>query len=169
MSSRDLETSKPELTLDVRPPIEAASPLQTGLGLSRRSFLLGAAGLFLAPKALARTSPLQRKIRDVEVTPQGVTVTMELENAPFPHKSAGYRDATVIAYIPSYFRVKRDQRVDMLVHFHGYRDTAAQAMKRHQLREQLFESKQNAIILFPQGPVRTNDMAGGKLEEKMGC
>jgi hypothetical protein len=41
-------------------------------------------------------------------------------------------------------------------------------MKRHQLREQLFDSKQNAIIVCPQGPVRAEDMNGGKLDEKNG-
>lgn len=132
---------------------------------------MGAMGLILAPNlawARRREPPANKKIRDVEVTRRGVTVQMELETAPFPHKSAPYKDSTVYAYIPSHYRVKSDYRLDVVVHFHGYRDTALDAMKRHQLREQLFDSKQNAIMIFPQGPVKAEDMAGGKLDEKDG-
>lgn len=137
---------------------------------SRRSFLVGAAGLVLLTGRAARAaSPAtSKKIRDVEVGKRGVTVTMELEAAPFPARGARYKDAAVIAFVPHHFRVKRDYRVDVIVHFHGYRDTAAEAMKRHQLREQLYDSKQNAIIVFPQGPVNAEDMSGGKLDEPGG-
>jgi hypothetical protein len=136
--------------------------------MGRRSFLATAAGLVLLAKpALARTSA-NKKIRDVEVGRRGVTIEMELEAAPFPHKTASYKDSTVYAFIPKHFRVKSDYRVDVVVHFHGYRDTALDAMKRHQLREQLYDSKQNAIIIFPQGPVKAEDMNGGKLDEPDG-
>lgn len=139
---------------------------------SRRSFLVTSAGLVLATAAASSGARAARrrdkKIRDVEVGKRGVTITMELETAPFPAKNARYKDPTVIAFIPHHFRVKRDYRVDCVMHFHGYRDTAAEAMKRHQLREQLFDSKQNAIMIFPQGPVNAEDMSGGKLDDKNG-
>ncbi|MFO0750747.1 MAG: hypothetical protein U1F43_34520 [Myxococcota bacterium] len=142
---------------------------------SRRRFLLtsaglvlaGAAGLALPRRALAAT-PAKSKIRDISVGPKGTTITMDLETAPFPCHGSPYKDPTVIAFVPKYFRVSSDERIDVIVHFHGYRDTAEDAMKRHQLREQLFASKQNAIIVFPQGPVRAEDMAGGKLDAQDG-
>ena len=132
---------------------------------SRRSFLASAAGLvLLAGRARARGPGKPKKIRDVEVGRRGVTVTMDLVTAPFPAPGSRYADPTVIAFVPNHFRVRSDYRVDVVVHFHGYRDTAAEAMKRHQLREQLFDSKQNAIMIFPQGPVNAEDMAGDKLD-----
>lgn len=141
----------------------------------RRSFLLGATGLVAGAALMGSLRPGRaaapagrKKIRDVEVGKRGVTVTMELEAAPFPAKGSRYKDATVIAFVPKHFRVASDMRIDAIVHFHGYRDTAAEAMKRHQLREQLYDSKQNAIIVFPQGPVNAEDMAGGKLDEPDG-
>lgn len=142
--------------------------------LTRRGFLGAAAGLVAGAGLVAVTSPRVRaaappsKIRDVQVGPKGTTITMDLETAPFPHRLHRYKDPTVIAFVPKYFRVTKEMRIDLIVHFHGYRDTAEDAMKRHQLREQLFESKQNAIIVFPQGPVRAEDMAGGKLDDKDG-
>ena len=138
---------------------------------SRRRFLAGAAGLVLvagAGTSVRAASPKPKKIRDVEVGKRGVTVTMDLESAPFPWKGSRYKDPTVIVFVPHHFRVKSDYRIDALVHFHGYRDTAAEAMKRHQLREQLYDSKQNAIMVFPQGPVNSEDMGGGKLDEQDG-
>ncbi|MBL8787478.1 MAG: hypothetical protein JNJ59_21420 [Deltaproteobacteria bacterium] len=141
--------------------------LWTGAGLVLAAAWVGGRG-FLASGARAAAPGAKQKIRDVEVTKRGVTVVMDLETAPFPHKSAGYKDPTVIAYIPAHFRVKKDMRIDTVVHFHGYRDTALEAMKRHQLREQLYDSKQNAIMVFPQGPVKSEDMAGGKLDEQDG-
>ena len=144
---------------------------------SRRRFLLTAAGgLALGAAALGSVTRSARaaapvkpsKIRDVEVTKLGTTITMDLESAPFPAKGSSYKDPTVIVFVPRYFRVHSDMRVDTLVHFHGYRDTAEEAMKRHQLREQLVASKQNAILVFPQGPVRSEDMSGGKLDEPGG-
>ena len=140
--------------------------------LSRRSFLFASAGLVLAgglvSSVRAAKPPAKKKIRDVEVGKRGVTITMDLEMAPFPAKNSRYKDPTVIAFVPNHFRVRADQRIDTIVHFHGYRDTAAEAMKRHQLREQLHDSKQNAIIVFPQGPVNAEDMACGKLDEPDG-
>ena len=138
--------------------------------LSRRDLLAaGAAALaasILAPGAAHARPP--SKIRDIEVGKRGTTVWLDLESAPFPHKNRPWTDPTVIVFIPSYYRVRSDYRIDTIVHFHGYRDTAEAAMTRHQLREQLADSKQNAIIVFPQGPVKAESMDFGKLEEPRG-
>jgi hypothetical protein len=154
-----------------RPAEPEPGPADAG----RRAFL-GKAGLvggaLLAAPLLSRPAFAAKKdshkIRDIERGKLGTTITMELEMAPFPHRSSPYRDATVIVFVPHHFRVRSDYRVDTLVHFHGYRDTARDAMLRHQLREQFEASKQNAIAIFPQGPVRADDMDGGKLDEEGG-
>jgi hypothetical protein len=149
-------------------------------GLSRRA-LLGAAlaglGALVVGPAVANAAPAKKakqdpralKVRDIETQKGlGYTLTLELAHAPFPHKSARYKDATVIVFVPHYYRIRAGLKVDALVHFHGYRDTAREAMLRHQMREQLVASGQNAIAIFPQGPVRAEDMSGGKLDEPGG-
>jgi hypothetical protein len=83
----------------------------------------------------------------------------------FPAPGSRYRDATTIVFVPSHFRVLDDQKVDAVVHFHGHRTTAADSMVKHQLREQLDDSRQNAILVMPQGPVRRSDSSGGKLDK----
>ena len=80
---------------------------------------------------------------------RGVTATLELEHAPFPASGGGYADPTVIVFIPHHHRVARDSTVSTVVHFHGHNTTAERAIIAHQLREQLFESKQNAILVVP--------------------
>lgn len=94
----------------------------------------------------------------------GTTVTLELEHAPFPAAGFAYRDATVIAFVPRHFRASRDGSVSVIVHFHGHSTTAERATNAHQLREQLFDSKQNAILLVPEIAVMAPDSAAGKLE-----
>jgi hypothetical protein len=89
---------------------------------------------------------------------------MELEHAPFPAAGSAYRDATVLAFVPRHFRPSRDGCVSVVVHFHGHNTTAERAMNAHQLREQLFDSKQNAILLVPEIAVMAPDSAAGKLE-----
>jgi hypothetical protein len=108
------------------------------------------------------------RIRAVTRDARGVTIEMELSHAPFPAPGAAYKDATVIAFVPNHFRASGDGRVSVLVHFHGHNSNAPAAMAAHQLREQLHESKQNAILLVPQGPVQSADSSCGKLESDMG-
>ncbi len=110
----------------------------------------------------------QSRIRAVSRDARGVTIEMELAHAPFPCAGYAYKDATVIAFVPNHFRASHDLRVSMLVHFHGHTSTAPTAMAVHELREQLYESKQNAILLVPQGPVLSADSSCGKLEENLG-
>ena len=95
---------------------------------------------------------------------RGVTATLELEHAPFPSGGGGYADPTVLVFIPHHHRAARDTTVSTVVHFHGHNTTAERAITTHQLREQLFESKQNAILVVPQLAVMAPDSAVGKLE-----
>jgi hypothetical protein len=113
-----------------------------------------------APPPVAGTSRVVRVATDA----RGVTVTLELEHAPFPASGGGYADPTVLVFIPFHYRVARDASVSTVVHFHGHNSTAERAMVAHQLREQLYESKQNAILVVPQLAVNAADSACGKLE-----
>lgn len=127
--------------------------------------MLGAAStltsLTATRNAVAAPSP---RVRNVERSEAGTTFTLDLEHAPFPHPSAGYQDRTVIAFVPSAFRVERGGRVPMLVHFHGHNTSVDKALVSHQLREQLVDSRQNAILVVPQGPMNAADSSCGKLE-----
>lgn len=115
-------------------------------------------GLPPAPaKAGSRVVKIARDAR-------GVTATLELSHAPFPASGGGYADPTVLVFIPHHHRVARDKSVSTVVHFHGHRTTAERAITAHQLREQLFESKQNAILVVPQLAVMAPDSSAGKLE-----
>ncbi len=142
-----------------------ASHLRT----TRRSVLLAAAGLgllaFSRPsRAEASTSRVVRTSSDA----RGVTVTLELEHAPFPAAGSFHRDATVFVFVPHHYRPSTDGSVAMVVHFHGHNTTAERAILAHQLREQLYESKQNAILVVPQMAVLAPDSNAGKLEQPGG-
>lgn len=145
------------------------------MGLTVKPWLLGVLlGLCLVLGfGGTRAASARSKVRDIEKTRQGrkwigTTLWLDLENAPFPHGGSAHSDPTVIVFVPRGFAVHRDMKIDAWLHFHGHRDTAERAMKRHQLREQLYESKQNAILILPQGPVLSESSDGGKLDEKRG-
>ncbi len=136
------------------------------LRISRRAILAAAPFLFLTRRALAQKAPPHASSRVVKTLTdaRGVTATLELEHAPFPTSAGGYQDATVIAFVPHHHRIARDSSVSVIVHFHGHHTTAERAIVAHQLREQLYESKQNAILLVPQLAVNAADSSCGKLE-----
>lgn len=118
-------------------------------------------GLPAAPKVGSRVVKVASDMR-------GVTATLELEHAPFPAPGSGHADPTVLVFIPHHHRVARDATVSTVVHFHGHNTTAERAITTHQLREQLFESKQNAILVVPQLAVMAADSSVGKLEAQGG-
>src|SRR5688572_25992818 len=121
------------------------------------------------------------RVRSIDAQANGTTLWLELDAAPFPHGSAGYQDRTVIVFVPKTFRAERGARagshghtlslatragarVPLLVHFHGHNTTAERAIVSHALREQLVDSKQNAVLVVPQGPVNASDSSAGKLD-----
>lgn len=150
------------------PPPLLSPPLLPLPRLSRRGFLgtlAAGAALLAAPDALAASSST---LRESTKDAKGVTLYLELDNAPYPAAGAGYKDRTVIVFVPAHHRMLANGRLDCIVHFHGFGGTAAESMKNHQLREQLFDSKQNAILVMPQGPKNAHDPAIGKLEQPGG-
>ncbi|MBX3185549.1 MAG: hypothetical protein KF819_00985 [Labilithrix sp.] len=145
----------------------------TSTKLSRRALLAAASAFALttsraradapvapAPKIAPRASRVVRIASDA----RGVTVTLDLEHAPFPTSAGGHQDATVLVFVPHHHRVGRGSNVAAVVHFHGHNTSAERAIVAHQLREQLFESKQNAILVVPQLAMLAADSSAGKLE-----
>jgi hypothetical protein len=130
--------------------------------VDRRHFLgLAASGVALA---LGRPARAASKVRARTSDARGTTLALELENAPFPAPGAPYQDRTVFVFVPEHYAPPRDERVSVIVHFHGHNTTAERAMMVHELREQLYDSKQNAILAVPQGPLVAADSSCGKLE-----
>lgn len=159
---------------DSKTPLVTPSPPRI-VGVTRRGFLTRAAAasaavafpnVILPRPAWANVQP--GDLRDVSRGQRGVTLTFDMRHGPFPCAGHSYDDPTTIIYIPYHFRVRdqaaEDQRIDVVVHFHGHRTTAGAAMRDHQLREQLLDSLQNAILVMPQGPVNASDSSGGKLD-----
>lgn len=103
------------------------------------------------------------RVLNVATDDRGVTLTLELEHAPFPVAGSWHRDPTVIVFVPRHHRSGKDG-VHAIVHFHGHNSTAERAMAAHHLREQLFDSKQNAILVVPELAAMAADSAAGKLE-----
>ena len=132
--------------------------------MHRRTFLAALASaplLSLARTARAEASP---RLIDVARDARGTTLALGLEHAPFPASGAGYRDDTVHVFVPASYRWRADDGVAALVHFHGHNTTAERAMAAHQLREQLADSRQNALLIVPQLAVMSADSSCGKLE-----
>ncbi len=134
--------------------------------MHRRSFLavLAAAPFVSVVRSswAQSTSRLKSIVRDA----RGTTLWLALDHAPFA--GGGYRDDTVIVFVPSHFRFHDDEGVATLTHLHGHTTTAERAMTAHQLREQVADSKQNAILVVPQLAVMAADSSCGKLESPGG-
>ncbi len=132
----------------------------------RRTFLsaLAAAPFLSFPLTalgqVGQASRLRGLVRDA----RGTTLSLALDHAPFPAPNAPYRDDTVHVFVPAHFRYRASEGVATLVHFHGHNTTAERAMTAHELREQLADSKQNAVLVVPQLAVMAADSSCGKLE-----
>jgi hypothetical protein len=98
---------------------------------------------------------LKTEVRDA----LGTTMVLGLPQAPF----AGSGDDTVIVFVPDKFRFQADEGVSALVHFHGHNSSAEKAISAHALREQLVDSRQNAILIVPQLALFAADSSCGKL------
>ncbi|HUA65317.1 MAG TPA: D-alanyl-D-alanine carboxypeptidase/D-alanyl-D-alanine-endopeptidase [Alphaproteobacteria bacterium] len=111
----------------------------------------------------------------------GNVLLVHLDTAPFPHPSRAnghwyhnqffspdvhYSDSSVAIFIPKNFRPS--DKVDFLVHFHGWRHTVAGTLGEYHLIDQLAASGKNVILVVPQGPFNAPDSSGGKLEDTNG-
>src|ERR1019366_5798975 len=113
--------------------------------------------------------------------PLGTLLVTQFVAAPFPHSARAqghqyhdeffsapehYADSTVAMFIPKNFRAA--DKIDFVVHFHGWRNTVAGTLEQFQLVEQLCDSGKNAILIVPEGPRNAADSFGGKLEDTNG-
>jgi hypothetical protein len=141
--------------------------------MHRRSFLAALAAAPLVSLTRRAGAQAPTKLKSITHDSRGTTLWLSLENAPFPAPGAGYRDDTVIVFVPSHYRYDYDdddddEGVAVLVHLHGHSTTAERAMTAHELREQLADSRQNAILIVPQLAVMATDSSCGKLETSGG-
>jgi hypothetical protein len=139
--------------------------------MHRRTFLAGLAAAGLASLALPRRARAQGqgvgagRLQSIARDGRGTTMWLALDHAPFPAPGAPYRDDTVIVFVPAHYRYRDDDEgIAALVHFHGHNTTAERALATHELREQLAESKQNALLVVPQLALLAADSTCGKLE-----
>ncbi|MEO8900661.1 MAG: hypothetical protein ABI488_03395 [Polyangiaceae bacterium] len=100
---------------------------------------------------------LKSQVRDA----LGTTLVLGLPQAPFAGE--GYGDDTVIVFVPAKYRFRANEGVSALVHFHGHNSSAERALAAHALREQLVDSRQNAILVVPQLALFAADSSCGKL------
>ncbi len=130
--------------------------------MHRRTFL----GALCAVSALsicrfARADGRPR-LKNLARDARGTTMWLALDHAPFAGN--GYGDDTVIVFVPAHYRWRAEEGVAALVHFHGHNSTAERAMVAHELREQLADSRQNAVLVVPQLAVMSADSSCGRLE-----
>src|SRR5579859_3697041 len=137
----------------------AAAPI---LSLARPS----QAGDLEGSSGSPRMGPSVGRLKSIVRDSLGTTLWLALDHAPFA--GGGYRDDTVIVFVPSHFRFQDEEGVATLVHMHGHTTTAERAMVAHQLREQVADSKQNALLVVPQLAVMAADSSCGRLESPGG-
>jgi hypothetical protein len=149
---------------------------QFQLAIFALGLVLFAAGCETAPQT---KSPIPQSNSSADNL--GELVLAQFVSAPFPHpaRAAGhtyktnffpaekhYQDSTVAIFIPKNFRPS--PKIDLVVHFHGWRNSATNALRQYELPQQLVESGKNAILVVPQGPRNAPDSFDGKLEDENG-
>ncbi len=112
----------------------------------------------LAQSARAEIRPrLKTQARDA----LGTTLVLGLPQAPFA--GVGHGDDTVIVFVPERYRFRAEEGISALVHFHGHNSSAERAIAAHALREQLVDSRQNAVLVVPQLALFAADSSCGQL------
>jgi hypothetical protein len=134
--------------------------------MHRRTFLAALAAAPILSFALSSRAQSATRLKSIVRDSLGTTLWLGLDHAPFA--GGGYRDDTVIVFVPAHFRFHDDEGVATLVHMHGHTTTAERAMVAHQLREQVADSKQNALLVVPQLAVMAADSSCGRLESPGG-
>jgi len=129
---------------------------RTALAVLAKTSLLSAAAFAQGAGAGADIRP---RLKAQERDALGTTLVLGLPQAPF----AGTGDDTVIVFVPDRYRFRAEEGISALVHFHGHNSSAERAIAAHALREQLVESRQNAILIVPQLALFAADSSCGKL------
>jgi len=134
------------------------------MSMHRRSLLAAFAASSVLSFTRSGFAQPATRLKSIARDALGTTLVFALNSAPFPAFGAWYRDDTVIVFVPAHYRYWTDEGVSTLVHFHGHGTTAERAVVSHELREQLADSRQNAVLVVPQLAVNAADSACGKLE-----
>ncbi|HZV33305.1 MAG TPA: hypothetical protein VFB72_01915 [Verrucomicrobiae bacterium] len=128
----------------------------------------------LAGQMLAQSLPEQ-------YAQYGKLIIAKLDSAPFPHPDRAqghkyhdefydaakhYSDNSVAIFVPKGFHPA--EKVDFVVHFHGWRHHIENTLAEYNLIPQFVDSGRNAILIVPQGAKDTPDSFGGKLEDEGG-
>ncbi|MGO8995205.1 MAG: hypothetical protein ACLQVI_17960 [Polyangiaceae bacterium] len=137
--------------------------------MHRRTLLAALATLpfvSMASPAAAMQDKARPRLKSLTRDPLGTTLVLGVPSAPFA--GIGYGDDTVIVFVPERYRFRAEEGLPTLVHFHGHNSTAERAIVAHALREQLVDSRQNAVLVVPQLAVLAADSACGRLESPGG-
>ncbi len=130
--------------------------------MHRRSFLSALVSLPALLAARSARADGGARLESVARDARGTTLTLGLTHAPFA--GLGHGDDTVLVFVPAHYRYRRGEGVAVLTHFHGHNTSAERAMAAHELREQLADSKQNAVLVVPQLALFAADSSCGRLE-----
>jgi hypothetical protein len=130
----------------------------------RRTFLAAFGALSIQSLVRSARAQPSTRLRSLSRDACGTTLSLALDHSPFPCPGSPYRDDTTLVFVPGHYRYRSGEGVATLVHFHGHSTTAERAIASHELREQLSDSRQNAILVVPQLAVFAADSACGKLE-----
>ncbi|HEY4417468.1 MAG TPA: hypothetical protein VGO57_17385 [Verrucomicrobiae bacterium] len=116
-----------------------------------------------------------------QFAPFGRLIVTQFVSAPFPHPARAnghkyggqfystaehYANSDVAIFIPKNFHAT--DKIDFVVHFHGWNNTVASTLAQYKLVEQLAASGKHAILIIPEGPHNAPDSFGGKLEDTNG-
>jgi len=137
--------------------------------MHRRTLLTALAQLpllGLASHASAAEVSLRPRLKSMSQDELGTTLMLGLPEAPFA--GLGHGDDTVIVFVPKRYRYREGEGVATLVHYHGHNTSAERALVAHALREQLVESRQNAVLIVPQLALLAPDSSCGRLALRRG-
>lgn len=136
--------------------------------MDRRTVLAALATLpTLSWSASARAAGKSKSaLKSASTDHLGTTLVLGLPEAPFAGIS--YGDDTVIVFVPRRYRFHAEEGVPALVHFHGHNSSAERAIAAHALREQLVDSRQNAVLVVPQLARFAADSSCGRLARPHG-
>jgi hypothetical protein len=110
--------------------------------------------------------------------PGGKTFIVPFPSAPYPHPSranghtydgklydaaTSYSNSNVGIFVPDAWSTQNGA-IDAVVHFYGWRHDIAATFATYRIREQLVQSRRNAILIVPEGPTNAPDSGDGKLE-----
>jgi hypothetical protein len=135
--------------------------------MHRRAVLAALANLpllSLTASTDGAAAELRPRLKSLAQDALGTTLTLGLPEAPF----AGRGDDSVIVFVPQRYRFRAEEGVPVLVHFHGHNTSAERAMVAHALREQLVDSRQNALLVIPQLALFAADSSCGRLASPRG-